>query len=148
MERQRNETGDIAKTRRTQQTHGQLTCSAARPFLLSLETGKVDWADDFDDLPAAPLTRPDRGIPRRGDDWLSSMPDRADRDRALSATRGGPGPGAGGSIGFDRGSFPPREELPLPTNPPYTAFVGNLAFDLTDGDVEEFFAPNKVGGGE
>lgn len=42
----------------------------------------------------------------------------------------------------DRG--PPREDLPLPTEPPYTAFVGNLAFDLTEIDLEEFFAGHQV----
>lgn len=44
----------------------------------------------------------------------------------------------------DRAQFPPREDLPLPTQPPYTAFVGNLAFDLTDTELEEFFSPLKV----
>lgn len=43
-------------------------------------------------------------------------------------------------------SGPPREDLPLPTEPPYTAFVGNLAFDLTDIDLEEFFAGHQVSG--
>lgn len=37
-----------------------------------------------------------------------------------------------------------REDLPLPTQPPYTAFIGNLAFDLTEMDLEEFFAGYKV----
>ena len=40
--------------------------------------------------------------------------------------------------------FPPREDLPLPTQPPYTAFVGNLSFDLTDSEFEGFFADYKV----
>ena len=40
---------------------------------------------------------------------------------------------------------PPREDLPLPTEPPFTAFVGNLAFDLNEPDLEEFFAGLKVG---
>lgn len=44
----------------------------------------------------------------------------------------------------DRAPPPPREEVPLPTAPPYTAFVGNLAFDMTEGELEEFFTPNKV----
>lgn len=39
---------------------------------------------------------------------------------------------------------PPREDLPLPTQAPYTAFVGNLAFDLTESELEEFFAGIKV----
>jgi hypothetical protein len=44
----------------------------------------------------------------------------------------------------DRGGYPPREELPLPTQPPYTAFVGNLPFDITDGELGDHFAPNEV----
>ncbi|KAK1218830.1 Eukaryotic translation initiation factor 4B [Marasmius sp. AFHP31] len=53
----------------------------------------------------------------RRDDFLSSRPDRA--------------------------SGPPREDLPLPTQPPYTAFVGNLAFDLNEPELEDFFASSK-----
>lgn len=67
---------------------------------------------------------------RRGGDYLSTVPDRAER-----------GSGYGGGRERD---YPPREELPVPDKPPFTAFVGNLAFDLTDGDVEQYFAPNKV----
>ena len=33
-----------------------------------------------------------------------------------------------------------REELPLPTKPPYTVHLGNLSFDATTVDVQEFFA--------
>lgn len=44
----------------------------------------------------------------------------------------------------DRTAAPPREDLPLPTQPPYTAFIGNLAFDLTEIDLEEFFTGQKV----
>jgi translation initiation factor 4B len=44
----------------------------------------------------------------------------------------------------DRAPLPPRDDVPLPTNPPYTAFVGNLAFDMSDMELEEFFAPHKV----
>ncbi|KAF8274833.1 hypothetical protein EI94DRAFT_1768639 [Lactarius quietus] len=74
------------------------------------------WADEMDALPTAPAARDDgdRGDRRGGrDDFLSSRPDRQ--------------------------AFPPREDLPLPTQPPYTAFVGNLAFDLTEHDLETFF---------
>ena len=45
----------------------------------------------------------------------------------------------------DRAPLPPREDVPLPTQPPYTAFVGNLAFDMSDMELEEFFSPHKVG---
>ncbi|KAI0366326.1 RNA-binding domain-containing protein [Pilatotrama ljubarskyi] len=73
------------------------------------------WADEMDSLPTAPAARSDedraRGGDRRRDDFLSSRPDRG----------------------------PPREDLPLPTEPPFTAFVGNLTFDITEGELEEFF---------
>ncbi|KAF2825679.1 hypothetical protein CC86DRAFT_33954 [Ophiobolus disseminans] len=37
-----------------------------------------------------------------------------------------------------------REELPLPSKPPYTAHLGNLSFDATEGDVNDFFADCEV----
>ncbi|KAJ6448931.1 hypothetical protein C8R45DRAFT_1045694 [Mycena sanguinolenta] len=82
------------------------------------------WADEMESLPSAPAVRSDedqaRGndrFGRRGDDFLSTRPDR---------------------------QGPPREDLPLPTQPPYTAFIGNLAFDLTEQELEEFFGPSKT----
>lgn len=33
-----------------------------------------------------------------------------------------------------------REPLPLPTQPPYTAHIGNLAFDATPNDISDLFA--------
>ncbi|KAI0035498.1 hypothetical protein K488DRAFT_82940 [Vararia minispora EC-137] len=73
------------------------------------------WADEMDSLPTAPAARDDDRGDRRGgrDDYLSSRPERA--------------------------AYPPREDLPLPTQPPYTAFIGNMAFDLTEADLETFF---------
>lgn len=44
----------------------------------------------------------------------------------------------------DRQSGPPREDVPIPNQPPYTAFVGNLAFDLTETELGEFFSGIKV----
>lgn len=46
----------------------------------------------------------------------------------------------------DRGAdrFTPREQLPLPNKPPYTAHLGNLPFDATNFDVEEFFQGCEV----
>lgn len=46
-----------------------------------------------------------------------------------------------GSSPADR---PPREDLPLPTSPPYTAFIGNLAFDVTESEMETFFGGHEV----
>lgn len=100
-------------------------------FLADETTGKVDWADDFDDLPAAPLPKTDRGNAQRGSDWLASMPDRADRDRSSG-------------LGSERPSYPAREELPLPTQPPFTAFIGNLSFDVSEEDIVAFFSPDQT----
>jgi translation initiation factor 4B len=33
-----------------------------------------------------------------------------------------------------------REELPLPDKPPFTVHLGNLSFDATSGDVQDFFS--------
>ena len=38
----------------------------------------------------------------------------------------------------------PRPAVPLPTQPPYTAHVGNLAFDLTDSEIERYFEGCKI----
>lgn len=39
----------------------------------------------------------------------------------------------------DRASFTPREEVPIPTNPPFNAFVGNLSFDVDESHLESYF---------
>lgn len=47
-----------------------------------------------------------------------------------------------GRSNFDAGPPPPmREEPPLPTAPPFTAFVVNLSFESTEEDVRGFFEP-------
>ncbi|KZP27393.1 RNA-binding domain-containing protein, partial [Athelia psychrophila] len=104
---------------------GKQTIPANRYMLHYFCPPLGSWADEMDSLPSAPAVRTDeeraRGndrYGRGGDDFLSSRPDRV--------------------------SGPPREDLPLPTQPPYTAFVGNLAFDLTEIDLEEFFAGQKT----
>ncbi|KAI9890716.1 MAG: hypothetical protein M1814_003646 [Vezdaea aestivalis] len=43
----------------------------------------------------------------------------------------------------DRG-FSVREELPLPSKPPYTAHLGNLSFDSTEGDIQDYFSSCQV----
>lgn len=37
-----------------------------------------------------------------------------------------------------------REQLPLPSKPPYTAHLGNLSFEVTDGDVQDFLSGCEV----
>ncbi|BEI97789.1 hypothetical protein CcaverHIS631_0300880 [Cutaneotrichosporon cavernicola] len=85
------------------------------------ETGGVtSWADEMETLPTAPAARDPLAAPRRGEPgYLDSMPDR----------------GAGARFGG-----PQREELPLPTIPPFTAFIGNLTFETEDDQLREFFA--------
>lgn len=43
-----------------------------------------------------------------------------------------------------RDGYPPREQLPLPTQPPYTAHLANLSFDAMQGDVSDFFSECQV----
>lgn len=37
-----------------------------------------------------------------------------------------------------------REQLPLPTKPPYTVHLGNMSFDATEGDITDFFSGCEV----
>lgn len=86
-----------------------------------------NWADEMDDLPIAPAMKDPNALKRGDPGYFDSIPDRG--------SRGGPGGGMGG---FDS-SRPPREELPLPSRPPYTVFVGNLDFATTEEDMRDFF---------
>lgn len=44
---------------------------------------------------------------------------------------------------IDRG-YSVREQLPLPSRPPFTTHLGNLSFDATEGDVHDFFHDCEV----
>ncbi|KAJ6549192.1 hypothetical protein B0H10DRAFT_2129119 [Mycena sp. CBHHK59/15] len=103
-------------------------CSPKKAKKISLneflgDTTLGSWADEMDSLPNAPAVRTDEEQARsndrygRRDDFLATRPDRMG---------------------------PPREDLPLPTQPPYTAFIGNLAFDLTEQELEDFFGSSKT----
>ena len=37
-----------------------------------------------------------------------------------------------------------REQLALPSKPPYTAHLGNMSFDATEGDITDFFSGCSV----
>ncbi|KAA6408479.1 MAG: RNA-binding domain-containing [Lasallia pustulata] len=85
------------------------------------------------------------------DETLGSWADEMENEPMPSAPSGrsgyGGGYGAGGfgSGGFsDRGGYSKREELPLPSKPPYTVHLGNMSFDATQGDIEDFFAACSV----
>ncbi|KAF9243569.1 hypothetical protein BU15DRAFT_86502 [Melanogaster broomeanus] len=83
------------------------------------------WADEMDALPTAPSIKSD-------EDRLARPGDRFSRRDDFASSRP------------DRSFAPPREDLPLPTQPPFTAFVGNLAFDITESELESFFSPHKT----
>ena len=44
----------------------------------------------------------------------------------------------------DRPRFSDREQLPLPSKPPYTAHLGNLTYDVTSAEIETFFQGCQV----
>jgi len=44
-----------------------------------------------------------------------------------------------GGGGFGGGSYQPRQQRPMPTEPPYIAFVGNLPEGCVQGDLEMIF---------
>ena len=46
--------------------------------------------------------------------------------------------------GLDRPRFAEREQLPLPTKPPYTAHLGNLTYDVSSAEIESFFKGCEV----
>lgn len=87
------------------------------------DTNLGSWADEMDSLPTAPTPRTDEEKAR-----IDRGFDRGGRDYGARTDR----------------SMPPREELPLPTEPPYTAFIGNLPYDLTEDELSSFFAPAAV----
>ncbi|KAI9635764.1 uncharacterized protein MKK02DRAFT_33115 [Dioszegia hungarica] len=85
-------------------------------FFADTTTGS--WADD-DFLPTAPAPK-DPSIPKRGDPgYLDAMPDR-------------------GARGFG-GAPQDRADVPIPTAPPYTVYVGNLTFETDESELLGFF---------
>ncbi|XP_030254601.1 eukaryotic translation initiation factor 4H isoform X3 [Sparus aurata] len=57
-----------------------------------------------------------------------------ERDRAYGSFGGGRGSRGGGG-----GSGGPRKQKELPTEPPFTAFVGNLPYNTVQGDIDIIF---------
>ncbi|WEW61243.1 Eukaryotic translation initiation factor 4B [Emydomyces testavorans] len=83
------------------------------------------WADEMEDMPLPLSAEPRAGF--------------GGERRAFS--------GAPTSFGHEHGDRErgyAREELPLPTQPPYTAHIGNLSFDATQADISDLFAPCEV----
>lgn len=88
------------------------------------DTSLGSWADEMEDvpMPSAPSGRPSYGGER-------------------STTSGG----YSSTGGFaERAGYSVREQLPLPTKPPYTVHLGNMSFDATEGDIQDFFSGCSV----
>ncbi|EEH44790.2 uncharacterized protein PADG_01079 [Paracoccidioides brasiliensis Pb18] len=82
------------------------------------------WADEMDEFPLpVPEPRASYGGERR--------------------TFSGYGNDTGG-IERDHRGYAIREELPLPTQPPYTAHIGNLSFEAAQADISELFKECQV----
>ncbi|PYI21050.1 translation initiation factor 4B [Aspergillus violaceofuscus CBS 115571] len=80
------------------------------------------WADEMDDMPLPAPSSTSFGGDRRPMGLSSSS-------------------GFGNGFGErERGGYAVREPLPLPTQPPYTAHVGNLSFDAASADISDLFA--------
>ena len=75
---------------------------------------------------------------------LSDAPDRGSRDLRCQFFCTNPTDRILTSHGPVAADRPPREDLPLPTSPPYTAFIGNLAFDVTESQMAAFFDGYEV----
>ncbi|KIW39253.1 hypothetical protein, variant [Exophiala oligosperma] len=82
------------------------------------------WADEMEDMP----------LPAS-----DSRPSYASERRTYSTA-----PSLGGGFSERRDTYATREQLPLPTQPPYTAHLANLSFDATQGDVSDFFRDCEV----
>ncbi|KAF4551228.1 RNA recognition motif-containing protein 6 [Elsinoe fawcettii] len=90
------------------------------------------WADEMD---TQPMPAPSSGFggERRAFSSANSGGFGGDRggDRGFGSSRAG---------GFEDRPRMSREQLPLPTRPPYTAHLGNLSFEVTESDVQNFLA--------
>ncbi|KAI1611040.1 translation initiation factor eIF-4B [Exophiala viscosa] len=85
------------------------------------------WADEMEDMPLPSSDRPSYGSERR-----------------TFSTNTGMGMGMGNGFADRRDGYPSREQLPLPTEPPFTAHLANLSFDATQGDISDFFSDCAV----
>ncbi|CAB5205902.1 unnamed protein product [Rhizophagus irregularis] len=111
-------------------------------FLADQSTGS--WADEMEDLPSAPAA----AFSDYGDHEDRQKGGFGDRRSGFSERRTYSRDSRYESRESPRESrFSSRSErIPqeLPTSPPYTAHIGNLPYDLTEGQVKKFFIDSKI----
>ncbi|CAA18401.1 translation initiation factor [Schizosaccharomyces pombe] len=101
-------------------------------FLGDESFGSTNWADDIDDLPALPQDRTTstyRATPSSADAGYNAPSSTFESVRSPPESRREGGMGSGYQ----------RDAIPIPSEPPFTAHVGNLSFDLTENDLGDFF---------
>lgn len=69
-----------------------------------------------------------------GTDWADDVEDLPTAPSREFAPAGGDSMGLGSAP--DRGA---RQTFPIPDNPPFTAFLGNLSFETSEADLETLF---------
>ncbi|KAK5118907.1 hypothetical protein LTR62_000118 [Meristemomyces frigidus] len=118
------------------------------------------WADEMDaqPMPSAPSGYSAQARERRErDDGAGEKRNFTWGDKPAGGSsmgggfgggdRGGMGMGMGdrgASQSLDRPGYAVREQLPFPTRPPYTAHLGNLAYDVSQADIEGFLSGCEV----
>ncbi|KTW30089.1 uncharacterized protein T551_02033 [Pneumocystis jirovecii RU7] len=81
-----------------------------------------NWADEMEDMPIAPLFDRKETKTNYYDRNFSDKNYGKDRDQLYKLDR---------SVS--------REQIPLPKEPPYTAHLGNLSFNITESEITDFF---------
>ncbi|MBW0508305.1 hypothetical protein O181_048020 [Austropuccinia psidii MF-1] len=104
-------------------------------FLADTSTGR-SWADEMDELPTAPAPR-DPNEPSQsslGGSHLTHHDGNRYGDRSGNYK-------SRDQNGFDSYS---RPEIPIPDNPPYNAFIGNLSWEVSSDQLKEFLGESHI----
>ncbi|KAI4168559.1 MAG: hypothetical protein LQ348_007465 [Seirophora lacunosa] len=98
------------------------------------------WADEMEDMPM-PCSRPNYGM---GDRSMSSMPAYASSGGFGTTTLPLHASFKALTESLAERGYSVREQLPLPSKPPFTVHLGNVSFDSTEGDIHDFFGGCEV----
>ncbi|KAJ2614448.1 Eukaryotic translation initiation factor 4B [Coemansia sp. RSA 1804] len=103
---------------------------------LSDAPSSMSWADEEVVLPSAPM-----GESNSSGGMMMSVDDAPDRKEYMAMRR------EQELRGSSSGRYAARREVPFPTEPPFTAFVGNLPLDTDETLVREVFGAGAAEGG-